>query len=87
MLVLIVGLQNDHKVLMLKIEEGLHKVHKFAGGGSQESPSTSSKLEEVFLLEPFLRVNLVSSGSPAELAVRISNFITYYDYDISFTLL
>lgn len=60
---------------MQKIEQGLQKVHKFAGGASHpEPPSTSSNLQEVFLLEPFLRVNLVSSGSPAELAVRILNY-------------
>ena len=67
----IVGLQNDHKALMLRIEEGLHKIHKFAGTGPQELPSTSNNnMQEVFLQEPFLRVNLVSPGSPAELAVR-----------------
>ncbi|OXU25664.1 hypothetical protein TSAR_014144 [Trichomalopsis sarcophagae] len=73
----IICLQNDHKALMLKIEQGLHKVHKFAGGGSQpESPSTSSNLQEVFLLEPFLRVNLVSPGSPAELAgIQVDDLI------------
>ncbi|XP_058796796.1 26S proteasome non-ATPase regulatory subunit 9 isoform X2 [Phymastichus coffea] len=69
-------LQNDHKSLMLKIEQGLHKIHKFAGHVSQESPSTSNHFQEVFLLEPFLRVNIVSPGSPAEIAgIQVDDLI------------
>ncbi|XP_023245269.1 26S proteasome non-ATPase regulatory subunit 9 [Copidosoma floridanum] len=70
----IICLQNDHKAIMQKIERGLHKVHQCAGiGGTanaqEETPATSSGLQDGnFLLEPFLRVNLVSPGSPAELA-------------------
>jgi 26S proteasome non-ATPase regulatory subunit 9 len=60
---------------MLKIEKGLHKIHKIAGAGSQESSSTSNTMQDVFLLEPFLRVNLVSSGSPAELAVSKQSYL------------
>lgn len=69
-----IGLQNDLKALMLKIEQGLHNLHKLAATGPEQSfpgsASTSDGLQEVLLLEPFLRVNLVSPGSPAELAVR-----------------
>ncbi|XP_011498560.1 PREDICTED: 26S proteasome non-ATPase regulatory subunit 9 [Ceratosolen solmsi marchali] len=72
----IICLQNDHKELMLKIEEGLHKIHKIAGAGTEASPSTSNTMQDVFLLEPFLRVNLVSSGSPAELAgIQVEDLI------------
>lgn len=64
---------------MKKIEVGLHKVHSLASGGEkkvEEVPSTSSTStieqvvvdEELVLSEPFLRVNLVSPGSPAEAA-------------------
>ena len=70
---LILGLQNDHKAIMLKVEEGLHKLHKVAGAiteDTKDSAPTSSSMQEVFLLEPFLRVNLVTPGSPAETAVR-----------------
>lgn len=64
------GLRNDHKVLMKKIEEGLHKVHALAERSeAQDSvPNVSDNLETE-MLEPFLRVNLVSPGSPAEIAV------------------
>lgn len=66
------GLTNDHKALMKKIEEGLHKVHGLAMGSEAQEPvpnvSDSQEIESVSL-EPFLRVNLVSPGSPAEIAV------------------
>lgn len=66
------GLQNDHKTLMVKIEQGLHKVHNKSGQRMQDtdSASTVSDFQEMILTEPFLRVNLVSPGSPAELAVK-----------------
>lgn len=71
------GLTNDHKALMKKIEEGLHKVHSLAE--SNESPQTASDApnsREIETMEPFLRVNLVSPGSPAENAVwRLSIYL------------
>lgn len=64
------GLRNDHKALMKKIEEGLHKVHALAEGSKAQDPASNvSDSQETEMLEPFLRVNLVSSGSPAEIAV------------------
>lgn len=63
------GLTNDHKALMKKIEEGLHKVHSLSGNQIQEAIATTSDIEEPFSTEPFLRVNLVSPSSPAEVAV------------------
>lgn len=56
---------------MRKIEEGLHKVHALAGNQVEtySTPSTSY-IQECAPTEPFLRVNLVSAGSPAEMAVR-----------------
>lgn len=56
---------------MKKIEEGLHKVHSFSGNQAQEAIATTSDIEEPFSTEPFLRVNLVSPSSPAEVAVSI----------------
>lgn len=69
--IILLGLQNDHKNIMKKIEDGLHKVHGLTGNNPQESPSTSipSSIQENVYFEPFLRVNLVTPGSPAELAV------------------
>lgn len=58
---------------MRKIERGLYKIHQFdgAGGSQSDNPSisTSNLQEGNFLLEPFLRINEVTPGSPAELAV------------------
>ncbi|KAH0954012.1 hypothetical protein HN011_007042 [Eciton burchellii] len=65
----IICLTNDHKALMKKIEEGLHKIHALAGASEvQESVSNVLENQETETLEPFLRVNLVSPGSPAEIA-------------------
>lgn len=56
---------------MNKIEEGLHKVHALSRSGTDDSTAaTTSDIQDNVHQEPFLRVNLVSSGSPAELAVR-----------------
>ncbi|XP_014232334.1 26S proteasome non-ATPase regulatory subunit 9 [Trichogramma pretiosum] len=74
----IICLQNDHKAIMIKIEQGLHKVHQFANSGESQgaTASTSSPTEETCLLEPFLRVDSVSAGSPAELAgIQVDDFI------------
>lgn len=56
---------------MRKIEEGLHRVHALAGASDAEQlMSDIPDSQETEALEPFLRVNLVSPGSPAETAVR-----------------
>lgn len=66
------GLTNDHKDVMRKIEEGLHRIHALSGANDAEQPIPDVfNSQETEALEPFLRVNLVSSGSPAETAVRI----------------
>lgn len=57
---------------MEKIEEGLHKVHALAGANkAEQSISDIANTQEMEALEPFLRVNIVSSGSPAETAVCV----------------
>ncbi|XP_025269355.1 26S proteasome non-ATPase regulatory subunit 9 isoform X2 [Camponotus floridanus] len=74
----IICLRNDHKALMKKIEEGLHKVHALAEGSKAQdsvTPNVSDSLETE-TLEPFLRVNLVSPGSPAEIAgIQVEDLI------------
>lgn len=64
------GLRNDHSALMKKIEEGLHQYHALAreNNAPQDVIDLPSS-REAETLEPFLRVNLVSPGSPAESAV------------------
>ncbi|XP_011159623.1 26S proteasome non-ATPase regulatory subunit 9 [Solenopsis invicta] len=73
----IICLTNDHKDLMKKIEEGLHRVHALAGANkTEQSISDVSDMQEMEALEPFLRVNLVSAGSPAETAgIQVEDLI------------
>ncbi|XP_054011234.1 26S proteasome non-ATPase regulatory subunit 9 [Hylaeus anthracinus] len=71
----IICLRNDHTALMNKIEEGLHKVHALAGNERSVAAATSS-IQDSLQLEPFLRVNLVTHGSPAELAgIQVEDLI------------
>lgn len=77
---MLLGLTNDHKDVMKKIEEGLHRVHALSGKNQTEEPISDvpDESQETEALEPFLRVNLVSPGSPAETAVCIcQEFVTY----------
>ncbi|XP_015584998.1 26S proteasome non-ATPase regulatory subunit 9 [Cephus cinctus] len=73
----IIYLQNDHKALMKKIEEGLYEFHSYMRGQTDDSiPAATSSLQETILLDPFLRVNLVLPGSPAEIAgIQIEDLI------------
>ncbi|CAL7948577.1 unnamed protein product [Xylocopa violacea] len=72
----IICLRNDHKALMKKIEEGLHKVHALAGNKSETSTATATDIQDTAQLDPFLRVNLVSPGSPAEAAgIQVDDLI------------
>ncbi|KAL6255693.1 hypothetical protein P5V15_012937 [Pogonomyrmex californicus] len=73
----IICLTNDHKDVMKKIEEGLHKVHALAGASeTEQSVSDIPDSQEMEALEPFLRVNLVSPGSPAETAgIQVEDLI------------
>ncbi|KYM99170.1 PREDICTED: 26S proteasome non-ATPase regulatory subunit 9 [Cyphomyrmex costatus] len=73
----IICLTNDHKDLMRKIEDGLHRIHALAGASeTEQSLSDMSDIQETEALEPFLRVNLVSPGSPAETAgIQVEDLI------------
>ncbi|EFN82373.1 26S proteasome non-ATPase regulatory subunit 9 [Harpegnathos saltator] len=73
----IICLTNDHKALMTKIEEGLHKVHALTKANDvQQAINDVTNSQETEMLEPFLRVNLVSPGSPAENAgLQVEDFI------------
>lgn len=55
---------------MDKIEEGLHRVHALARNKTESSSSTTTGIEDNVQLDPFLKVNLVSPGSPADIAVK-----------------
>ncbi|CAF2495432.1 unnamed protein product [Rotaria sp. Silwood2] len=67
----VICLQNDHKALMKQIEAGLIQVHENNVNNSSnttESITTAPSNTSFPNKEPFLRVDIVSSQSPAEIA-------------------
>ncbi|XP_066587730.1 26S proteasome non-ATPase regulatory subunit 9 [Prorops nasuta] len=68
----IICLTNDHKALMMKIEEGLHQVHSLLGKHDtntiEEVNASTSRTDDEIQLEAFLRIDLVSPDSPAAIA-------------------
>ena len=78
------GLQNDHKAIMVEIEEALHKLHarEKAKREQDEAEAQEEAMEQqVTLPSPFARVDAVTQGSPACGAVSDVNyaFISRYD--------
>ncbi|XP_056113843.1 26S proteasome non-ATPase regulatory subunit 9 isoform X2 [Rhinichthys klamathensis goyatoka] len=59
-------LQNDHKAVMVEIEEALHKLHATArvGEGKDETKMEATG-QTVSLSSPFALVDAVTHGSPA----------------------
>lgn len=79
----IICMQNDLKAILKEIEKGLHAVH--AEAAENVSTEASTKMLNMHIdqspinespLRPIVRVNLVSHGSPAELAVSTYNYTT-----------
>lgn len=68
----IICLQNDHKALMKRIEQGLQGYYSAAasdhGMDTQPVNLGNSRLEIVTHQQPFARVTVVSEGSPASYA-------------------
>ncbi|XP_073322165.1 26S proteasome non-ATPase regulatory subunit 9 [Pagrus major] len=61
-------LQNDHKAIMVEIEEALHKLHarEKAKREQDETEAQGEAMEQqVTLPPPFARVDAVTQGSPA----------------------
>ncbi|NP_001290692.1 26S proteasome non-ATPase regulatory subunit 9 [Esox lucius] len=62
-------LQNDHKAIMVEIEEALHRLHareRAKREQDQAGSQTESTMEQEFILpSPFACVDAVSQGSPA----------------------
>lgn len=76
----IICMQNDLKAMVKEIETGLHAVH--AEAAVNVGTEASTKMLNMHIdqspinespLRPIVRVNLVSGGSPAELAVSTHN--------------
>lgn len=64
-------LQNDHKAIMVEIEEALHKLHaweKAKHDQDQAEAQTERMEQEPSLPPPFARVDAVTQGSPAHQA-------------------
>jgi 26S proteasome non-ATPase regulatory subunit 9 len=68
----VICLQNDHKSLMKQIESGLIQIHENSANNSSNTtePTTTATPSNTSLSnkEPFLRIDIVSSQSPAETA-------------------
>lgn len=66
------GLQNDHKAVMVEIEEALHKLHATARvrEGKDETKMEATG-QTVSLSSPFALVDAVTQGSPAFQAVSL----------------
>ncbi|CAF3600900.1 unnamed protein product, partial [Rotaria sp. Silwood2] len=67
----VICLQNDHKALMKQIEAGLIQVHENNVNNSSNTTESITKAPSNTSFpnkEPFLRVDIVSSQSPAEIA-------------------
>lgn len=68
----VLGLQNDHKAIMKKIEAGLANYYdpnnKSSGSSNEPMEVTPVSTAPVFT-EPFARINLVREGSPSDYAV------------------
>ncbi|CAF0901239.1 unnamed protein product [Rotaria sp. Silwood1] len=64
----VICLQNDHKALMKQIEAGLIQVHENNPSNTTESITTAPINTSLPHKEPFLRVDIVSTQSPAEIA-------------------
>lgn len=61
-------LQNDHKAIMVEIEEALHKLHareKAKQRQDQAEAQEEAMEQQVTLPPPFARVDAVTDGSPA----------------------
>lgn len=63
-------LQNDHKSLMKEIEEELHSLHSQNKPERMETETSTSKVNVIIqdAVEPFATINMVSPGSPADIA-------------------
>ncbi|XP_028822597.1 26S proteasome non-ATPase regulatory subunit 9-like [Denticeps clupeoides] len=59
-------LQNDHKAIMLRIEESLHRLHAQERAGPEGAGPRQEPMEqEAVLPPPFAHVDAVTPGSPA----------------------
>lgn len=73
----IICLQNDLKDLVKEIEKGIHEIHAEAANDVNTHASTKMAHMQIDVINdettviPIVKVNLVSSGSPAEDAVSI----------------
>ncbi|XP_035291673.1 26S proteasome non-ATPase regulatory subunit 9 [Anguilla anguilla] len=64
-------LQNDHKTIMVEIEQALHTLHaaeKARKGQDGAQAQADAMEEEASLPPPFARVDTITQGSPASLA-------------------
>ena len=91
-----VGLRNDHKTVMKLIEEKLHQLHaeakekkklqsqqKGEGGAGEAIEGGRAEESKAPPLRGFAKVNVVTDGSPAALAVSTIEFQTDVIIDVA----
>lgn len=71
-----IGLQNDHKALMKKIEEGLIEIHQNPSLVTSFQNGTDVDMMEH--LTPFALINRVDHGSPSE--IDVSLYLIKFNY-------
>ncbi|XP_066993689.1 26S proteasome non-ATPase regulatory subunit 9 [Anabrus simplex] len=75
----IICLQNDHKAMMKKIEQGLHALHANLKDECCEAASSCSESASARSTEPIARVNFVSPNSPAaEAGILAEDFVVEF---------
>lgn len=84
----IICLQNDLKILMKKIENGIQEIHAestpMEGASASTVPRTVQFTEKDVATPPIAKVNLVSQGSPAEFCVNIFLFLNESQLNICY---
>ena len=68
------GLRNDHKVVMQAVEQKLYAIHAEARESGEAKNEEGASSSGVSMAKAFAKVNSVTEGSPAALAVS-SSFI------------
>ncbi|KAK9869237.1 hypothetical protein WA026_002988 [Henosepilachna vigintioctopunctata] len=64
----IICLQNDHKGLMKKIENGLHDYYCASNSSTNQNEIVPERHDIIVHKIPFAKINLVSDDSPAQLS-------------------
>ena len=65
------GLRNDHKIVMAAVEKKLHDIHAEARESGKATNEQTARQSGVPVSKAFAKINSVTDGSPAALAVSL----------------